>query len=388
MRHERQVELLRRLQGDTVPRPGPLGVSSMHNAASAYTSESRFQDEQRALFRSMPVLAGLSCEVAGPGDYLTADLGGLPIVIVRQPDGALRALVNVCRHRGARLLDERCGSSLRRISCPYHSWTYGLDGSLRSFPGAEAGFDDVDKAAHGLGEVAVAEQHGLIFVRAAPAGGSFTVDEALQGAQDEIADYDLGTYVPVESRTTEWAMNWKLVMDTFTEPYHIPWLHKDSIAPYFLFDRWIYDAFGMHPRFIGVRKTVFEEFAKPSEDDWSLLPHATTQYLLVPGAVLVYQIDHVELWRLAPRRVDRTVVTTSLFAPGPAPLSEKAHRYYVKNLDVLLGVTNTEDFPLQERVQRNLASGALTDVVYGKMEPALVHYHQSVNAVLAAESLR
>ena len=93
-------------------------------------------------------------------------------------------------------------------------------------------------------------------------------------------------------------MNWKLVMDTFTEPYHIPWLHKDSIAPYYLFDRWIHDSYGPHQRFIGCRKSVLDEFDKPDEDDWDLLPHGTLQYLLVPNAVLVHQIDHLELWRL------------------------------------------------------------------------------------------
>jgi hypothetical protein len=92
-------------------------------------------------------------------------------------------------------------------------------------------------------------------------------------------------------------MNWKLVMDTFTEPYHIHWLHKDSIAPYYLFDRWINDTYGPHPRFIGTKKSVVDEFEKQNEDDWKLLPHGTIQYLLVPNAVLVHQVDHVELWR-------------------------------------------------------------------------------------------
>jgi hypothetical protein len=85
---------------------------------------------------------------------------------------------------------------------------------------------------------------------------------------------------------------------------------------------------------------------------------------------------------LVPVAVDRTVAVTSIFAPAP-PASERSRQYFVKNLDVLLGVTNTEDFPAQERVQRNLASGALPEVVYGKMEPALVHYHTAIHKLLA-----
>jgi phenylpropionate dioxygenase-like ring-hydroxylating dioxygenase large terminal subunit len=176
-------------------------------------------------------------------------------------------------------------------------------------------------------------------------------------------------------------MNWKLVLDTFTEPYHIPWLHKDSIAPYYLFDRWSHDSYGPHQRFIGCRTSVLDELAKPDEDEWDLLPHGTLQYLLVPNAVLVHQMDHLELWRLMPIAPDRTLVRTSVHSPPDPP---RRPEYYVKNLEILLGVTNTEDFPMQEQVQRNLASGALPEVVYGKMEPALVAYHATLNELVAS----
>ncbi len=231
----------------------------------------------------------------------------------------MKGFVNVCRHRGSTLLTAPCGDGLRSIRCPYHAWTYGLDGALTAFPGAEPGFDDVDKATHGLIEVPVAEQFGLVLAVADPAAGPFDVADALHGAEVEIADFGIGAYRHVESRQHEWAMNWKLAMDTFTEPYHIPWLHKDSIAPYYLFDRWIHDAFGPHQRFIGCRRSVLSELDKPNEDDWELLPHATLQYLLVPNAVLVHQIDHLELWRFTPLAPDRTLVRTSVYSPPDAP---------------------------------------------------------------------
>jgi phenylpropionate dioxygenase-like ring-hydroxylating dioxygenase large terminal subunit len=381
MRHERQVELLKRLQGVDAPRPGPLAESSMHNPATSYTAPDRFDAEMRALFRGQPVLAALSCELRQPGSYTTITAGGVPLAVVRQTDGSARAFVNVCRHRGSTLLGSTCGDGLRSIRCPYHSWTYGLDGALQRFPGAEPGFDDIDKATHGLLEVPVAEGVGLVFAIADPAAGPFSLDDALHGACDEIADFGIADYDVVDTRDHEWAMNWKLVMDTFTEPYHIPWLHKDSIAPYYLFDRWIHDSYGPHQRFIGCRKSVLDELDKPDEDDWDLLPHGTLQYLLVPNAVLVHQMDHLELWRLQPIAPDRTLVRTSVYSPPDPP---RRPEYYVKNLDILLGVTNTEDFPMQEQVQRNLASGVVPELVYGRMEPALVAYHTAVNELVAA----
>jgi phenylpropionate dioxygenase-like ring-hydroxylating dioxygenase large terminal subunit len=380
MRHERQVELLNRLEGVDAPRPGPLAPASMHNPATAYTGADRYDAEMRTLFRGQPVLVAPSCELRDPGSYVTLSAGGVPLAVVRQDDKSVRGFVNVCRHRGSTLLGSACGEGLRSIRCPYHAWTYGLDGGLLRFPGAEAGFDDVDKATHGLIEVPVAEGLGLVFAIADPAASPFDVEAALHGAGDEIGDFDIADYDLVDTRDHEWAMNWKLVMDTFTEPYHIPWLHKDSIAPYYLFDRWIHDSYGPHQRFIGCRKSVLDEFAKPSEDDWDLLPHSTLQYLLVPNAVLVHQVDHLELWRLQPIAPDRTLVRTSVYSPPDPP---RRPEYYVKNLDILLGVTNTEDFPMQEQVQRNLASGAMPELVYGKMEPALVAYHTAVNELVA-----
>jgi phenylpropionate dioxygenase-like ring-hydroxylating dioxygenase large terminal subunit len=233
-----------------------------------------------------------------------------------------------------------------------------------------------------LHPIEVREAHGLIFARARGAQ-PFTVDQALHGAETELSAYGLAGYAPIETRTFEVPINWKLVIDTFTEPYHIPWLHKTTIAPHYYFDRWIYDAYGPHGRFIGVRKSVAAELDKPADEAPRLLPHATTQYLLLPNAVLCHQIDHVELWRLAPLAVDRTRVSTSLFAPAE-PKSEKERAYWIKNLDVLLQVTQSEDFPAMARIQRNLASGAVPEVVYGRMEPALVHFHEAVDAALAA----
>ncbi|MGI9053026.1 MAG: aromatic ring-hydroxylating oxygenase subunit alpha [Ilumatobacteraceae bacterium] len=383
MRHERQVELLRRLHGVDAPRPGPLGPASMHNPATAYTSPERFAAERAVLFRGQPVLVALSCELREPGSYVTLTVGDVPVVVVRQPDGTTRGFVNVCRHRASTLLTEARGDGLASIRCPYHAWTYGLDGGLRAFPGAEPGFDDIDKSTHGLIEVPVAERYGLVFAIADPGASAFEVDDALGGGQEELADFAIETYEHVDSRQREWAVNWKLVMDTFTEPYHIPWLHRDSIAPHYLFDRWIHDSYGPHQRFIGVRRSVLAELDKPDESDWELLPHATLQYLFVPNAVLTHQLDHLELWRFTPVAPDRTVVRTSVYSP---PDTTRPPSYFVKNLDVLLGVTDTEDFPMQERVQRNLASGAVEQVVYGKMEPALVAYHTAINERLGATS--
>jgi phenylpropionate dioxygenase-like ring-hydroxylating dioxygenase large terminal subunit len=112
MDRARELELLDRLADPAAARPGPLGDHSLRNPASAYVCAERFARERVALFRRRPNLIGLSSECARPGDFLTASLGGVPIAAVRQADGSLRAFVNACRHRAARLLAG--GGSLER----------------------------------------------------------------------------------------------------------------------------------------------------------------------------------------------------------------------------------------------------------------------------------
>jgi phenylpropionate dioxygenase-like ring-hydroxylating dioxygenase large terminal subunit len=380
MRHERQVELLRRLKGRDPHTPWPLAPHSMRNPASAYVDPARFEDEKRVLFRCRPQMLGLSSECAAPGAQMTADLGGVPALIVRQADGTLRGFVNACRHRGAPVHSPD-GAARPRITCPYHGWVYDLDGSLLARPYAEEAFDDVPKAGCGLHPIAVAEGYGLIFAQA-EGGEGLTADSALAGAEVEIADYGLENFVLVEARENTWNFNWKLVLDTFTESYHIRALHKNSIAPTYLSEVSICDAFGPHPRMIGLLKSVFEEIKKPSEADWNFLPHTTTQYLFMPSGLITYQRDHIELWRVTPLGPDRTLERTGLYA-AEAPTTDKARAYWKKNHDLLLQVTGTEDFTLMAQIHDNLKSGALPQLVYGKNEPALIHLHTSINDALA-----
>lgn len=389
MRRERQIAYLERI-ADAGPRMRGLHASASYvNQASAYTDRTRFEVERSTLFRGGPVVFALSCELAKSGSYVSAVVGGVPIVVIRQTDSSLRAVVNACRHRASPLVDELGrGDGLTALTCPYHSWTYELDGQLRAKPGSEGAFDDVEMNCD-LHAVDATEQYGIVFVRidgtAAGALDRPAIDQYLAGAEDDLESFGLDDYTHIETRTSNWNMNWKLVLDTFAESYHIRTLHRSTIAPHYLSYSVASEAFGPHGLSIGLRRSVLKELDKP-KDEWNLLPHSTIQYLLVPNIVLTHQIDHVEMWRVQPVDVQTSVVTTSIYAPS-APHSENARNYFVKNLDVLLGVTNTEDFPLMERIQTTLDSGAVPEVVYGRNEPPLVHFHQSVNKLLTAQAL-
>ena len=381
MRHQRQIEFLERVANAGPHLEGLHGESSMINSASAYTDPDRFAVEQRVLFRDGPVFFAMSVDLPDPGCYRATTFDGIPLVVVRQADGSLRAVVNACRHRGAALVETHSqGTGLLVFSCPYHSWTYDTAGSLTARPMSAGAFDDVTLNCD-LHQRAVAEKHGMIFVR--PGGTEpIDVDQFLSGAEDDLGAFDLGSYTFIDSRTNEWDFNWKLIFDTFTESYHIRTLHKQTLAPTFDSDGVIFEPFGRNLVSIGLRKSVREEVAKP-RDEWSLLPYGTIQYFLVPNGLVVHQVDHVEVWTVEPLGVGRVRTTTAMYAPTP-PVSDKAHNYFMKNLDLLEQVTGTEDFPVMERIYANLASGALPELVYGRLEQPLIHFHTQINHAYAA----
>jgi hypothetical protein len=111
------------------------------------------------------------------------------------------------------------------------------------------------------------------------------------------------------------------------------------------------------------------------------LPHTTIEYFLLPNALLTHQLDHIEFWRVTPITVERCLVSTSLYAPESVN-SEQAKKHWKKNLDMLLQVTESEDFPMMANIHAALAAGALKEVIYGKIEPALSFFHKSINQLL------
>lgn len=379
MRRERQVALLKRVEQSGERFKGLHAAAGRVNRASAYSDPARFALEQKVLFRAGPVFFGLSVDLTEPGSYRAMRIDGLPLVVVRNTDGTLAAFINACRHRGAPLVDvHSVGDGLRSFTCPYHAWTYGLDGELRTRPGSAGAFDDVT-ANCDLLRRPVAEKYGLIFLR--PEGDEpIDVDEVLGGAQDDLGAFDLGSYVHIETRTSEAAINWKLFFDTFSEAYHIRTLHKDSIAPAFNSDCLIFEPFGRNLLAVGLRADVHKEFEKP-EEERSLIPYGTIQYFLVPNGLVVHQLDHLEVWIVEPLAANRTRMTTSVYAPT-MPQSERARAYFVKNLDLLLQVTRTEDFALMEQIQRSLDAGALNELHYGTIEPPLIYFHDQIDQAL------
>jgi len=379
VKRETQLELARELHAHVRNGSTALAPAVFRNPVSAYSDPARAQLERERLFRGQPLFMGLSCRLPNPGDYLTEEIAGVPLLLVRGQDGKLRAFANICRHRGAPVASG-CGQA-RVFACPYHGWTYSLDGKLAGIPEA-ASFPGVDKASHGLAPLPAGERHGMIFVRLAPdAPLEIEVDAHLSGLGEEFDAYGFAAYSYFASEWMAPAINWKFGIDTFLEAYHLPALHRTTVAPLIRGNLGAFNAYGDHGRMTFLRFSSSAWDEKP-DAEWEVLPHIIAVYRLMPNTVLVFQSDHLETWRMIPGETsDRSRIEFAFYTPQPA-ITDKARAYWKKNYDLAIKTVLDEDFALGERMQRGFMSGLQDEVIYGRNEPALIHFHQRLQAAL------
>lgn len=358
-----------------------LEPAVMERPVSTYLDPARWDRELDLLFRRAPVVGALSAQLASPGDQLPVDLAGTPVVLVRGSDGVARAFLNVCRHRGAPVVEAAdCG---RRMSCRYHGWSYDLEGTLVGVPGA-AGFDDMDRANRGLAEITCVERSGVIWL-VVDGGSPAAVDAYVGSFANELETLGLADVHHVETRRIDAACNWHLAMDTNTESYHFPFLHRSSIAPFTMGNLNVVDYFGPAQR-LGFGASSLPDLADEPIEQWDLPmleAHLQFVYLIHPNISLLVLGDHVELFQIFPgATVDTSVLLQSYFVRSPM-LTDTDRMIASSTFDLFHGVVRDEDFPMAEAIQRGLRSGANSALTFGRNEPALQYLHRQYDAALA-----
>jgi len=375
MNRETQLALIDRIHAHQQSGRGTdTAPESMRLATANYVSPEHLVAERRVL-GSAPTVVGLSSLLPGPSTYAAVEVGDSSVIVTRDQAGTVSAMLNVCRHRGAEVV-AGCGSG-SRLACPYHGWTYHLDGRPAARRRGEF-FDDV--ASVGLVRLPAVEQHGLIWVSADPEAAM--PPDLLHGAESELQPLHLDSFRLFDSTSFVRPMNWKLAIDTFCEAHHLSILHRDSLAPLIYSDYALFDPFGPHGRMIAVRKSI-DELAAQERADWSLLPHATILWFLVPNTVLLHQQDHIQLYQSRPGATpDEAILNVSLYVPDDSPADDSHWR---RNFELLVTVTDTEDFATAAGIQRGYHTKAQTHVTFGRNEPALQHFHRSLHHLVGAD---
>ncbi len=381
MQREAELEWIRRFLEHLRAGTTELAPEELRLPSSIYTSEDHLAKERRGLFHGHPIVAGLSADLPEPGSFFSLRVADVPVIVMRHRDGQARAFVNACRHRGGPIVEGRGCAQGGRLRCPFHAWTYTMAGELVAIPHAEFGFDGVDRSQMGLHPLACAEAEGLILVRV---DGSEPIDAkaALRGLADDLQSLDLASYHHFDTRLTHWQCNWKLLLATFLESYHVFSLHKESVHPWYFSHPMVHDGWGPNIRFPVARRTIAELLEKP-ESGWRLADHATVQWLISPNALLSYTRDYLLLWRFFSPQPNRCDIITSLYSATAIGSAEATQRLG-KAFDGQMRISGTEDFPLQEKIQRGLDSGALPEIIFGRNEVAAIAFQRGLEELLQA----
>ena len=376
MKRETEIDVLASMLTMIREKRRPADGDEHRVAVTDYTDPARFERELERVFRRELNLVTLSSEVVEPGDFVTADVVGAPVIVVRGED-RLRAFLNVCRHRGA-TVERRARGRCKRFVCPYHAWTYETDGTLCRVRHPE-GFPTLDPKEHGLVELACAEAAGLVFVCPTP---GVTPEPMPTALAEELATMLGPRPTAYASTTRTWKANWKIVAEGGIESYHFSIAHKDTIAPFFLDTLSTWERIGAHMRTVLPKRSIAELESLPREQ-WSIRDHTHIVYSIHPNAMILLQKTHFDLIVMTPLATDETriEVRTVGTAPAEGVLSEQARTFMEQNHAFSLR-TLDEDFEIGEQIQRGLSTGANTHLRFARFEDALTDWRQRIDALV------
>lgn len=377
MASPQMTALGRRMIANTIAGTTDLGEGTYVGDGSVFTDPARFEREREILFRRTPQVIAWAGDVAEPGDVVARDVAGVPVVVTRGEDGRLRAFLNACSHRGMALCDGV--DNRRRLTCPYHGWSYGLDGALRGIPQRDR-FPGFDPEGAGLRPLPVAEQCGLVLVGLR---SDVEVDGFLDPLGDEYSWLGYDRYRSGSERTFANAANWKLSIDLNVEAYHVPSLHRESLLP-FLADHCAVDTFGPHCRMAVPFKGI-EAMADVPEDLWPDRLDTIMVTCIFPATVMV---DHPggggSLHRISPGRVPGQS-TIHLIEGCPGVMDEAGRDLCASVMEANVTILGGEDYPATEACQRGDDAGS-PFLIGGAGEPLIGHLHTMWDAALAAAS--
>ena len=381
---------------DKSANPVESAANTQNNAQSdllapwTYYSTEFLKLEKNHLFKERWLLAGHISDIPHPQNYITFDAVGERALIIRNQDGKVRAFHNVCRHRGAKLLDSERGTCGRTLSCPFHGWTYCLDGELLSVPAVQT-FEDLDLGQNGLVPLDLEIWMGFLFVRFGGTGQS--VADSLEPIKDLVAPYQLEKIEPIAgSRYRETRpYNWKVIHDIDNEGYHVPTGHpalqqlygktyEDSEMGGVLIARaQINDNPG---RIWSVRQyqkllPQFDHLPEQNQRAW-------LYFNIFPSMVIGLYPESIEFYMTLPNTVDSSWYLGASYALPDDRREVNAARYLSARINKL---TEKEDASFMRWMQLGMNSSAFPTPKLSSKEQNVRRFHKRIQSELPAARL-
>ena len=369
--------------------PDPADSEALSLPAWIYRDPEFFEREKQTIFRQAWQAVCHVSDIPRPGDFHTLEFLGESVVVVRGDDGGVAAFHNVCRHRAARLLDGPSGHCGRRITCPYHAWTYALDGRLIGVPNRES-FSGLDTARHGLVSLEHEVFLGFVFVRFAP--GLPSVREMAAPYASELAPYRMEELVPMGRVSLRpRAVNWKNVGDNFSDGLHINVAHPGLTR---LFGK----GYGIETRpwidkMWGVMRDVpssnwserrYQHFLPVIEHLPAERQRLWTYFKFWPNVALDIYPDQIDFMQFVPLSPTETLIREIAYVHPDSRREMRAARYLNWRINRCV---SREDKALIERVQTGMASSSYTSGPLADGEVCLRSFARRMRALIPESAL-
>ena len=365
-------------------------VSRQGLPAWTYNNAELTELEIDQIFLRNWIFAGHVSEIPRRGDYQCVNVGTERAVIVRDEQGGVRAFRNMCRHRASRVVADDKGHCGKSFICPFHGWSYNLDGSLKNIPKADT-FPEIDKQEFGLKKLDCEIWHGLIFVRFCSEGPSLA--DQFAPAEEEVSLYRIEEMQPFTTTYQyDFDLDWKAVLDVDNEGYHVPIGHPGLMDLYGkTYVDQIYE--GYMNRSVGsfegrkLRNELNKAYAEALPED-SYLPeshrHLWVYWGMFPGFVLTLFPDQIEVYQFLPSGSQKSVMRGMTFAlPDDRPEMQRA-RELNQQINTEVG---GEDIQLIEWVAEGMRSKAFDGLILSDLEVGVAAFHNKMREILPVTRL-
>ncbi len=351
-----------------------------------YHSTALLDLEKSNLFKTHWQIACHVSDVPEPGSFLCFDMCGERALIVRDNNSDIRAFLNVCRHRGSRLVPKDQGKCENALVCPFHGWVYNLDGTLRGAARPES-FPDLDKHKFGLKELEMEIWHGLVFIRFKP-GPQPSVAELLAPIEQEISAYKMAEHVPTDGIwTEETPVNWKSIRDVDNEGYHVPLAHpalQDLYGSTYSDEPYVDGVSRSDASFTptkGRRWAVrnYKKFTKPQPHLPEHLHKTWLYYGIFPNAVIAVTPETMLFYQEFPITTKKSVLRSATYRNPHEDRQQRAARYLAARID---RETVEEDIQLTIWSNESMASESFEGFYLSDLEYGVRSHHDHLRKIL------